>query len=272
MAGAERMTIEEVVRKVLRDEHADVIRESVTAVAQELMDAEVSKLIGARLGERTDDRATHRNGYRPRRWNTRAGEIELQTPSSGGAATSRASCSRAGAPSRRSSRSSSKPTCAASPPAASTSSWSRSGCGSRALRCRGSRRCSTSRSRRSGSARSSAATRICSSTPRSRRSETRAACSAQVRRRRARGARVGRREIIGSDVGATETEAFWRAFLRGLVARGSVGVRLAVSDAHPGLEAALAQVLGAPGSAAPCTSLETAWGTRGATGTACSAR
>ena len=29
MAGADRMTIEEVVRKVLRDEHADVIRESV---------------------------------------------------------------------------------------------------------------------------------------------------------------------------------------------------------------------------------------------------
>ena len=27
MAGAERMTIEEVVRKVLREEHADVIRE-----------------------------------------------------------------------------------------------------------------------------------------------------------------------------------------------------------------------------------------------------
>ena len=29
MAGQDRMTIEEVVRKVLRDEHADVIRESV---------------------------------------------------------------------------------------------------------------------------------------------------------------------------------------------------------------------------------------------------
>jgi hypothetical protein len=29
MAGRDRMTIEEVVRKVLRDEHADVIRESV---------------------------------------------------------------------------------------------------------------------------------------------------------------------------------------------------------------------------------------------------
>jgi hypothetical protein len=49
-------------------------------VAQELMEAEVSELIGARHGERTEDRATHRNGYRPRRWDTRAGEIELQVP------------------------------------------------------------------------------------------------------------------------------------------------------------------------------------------------
>src|SRR5512132_1971196 len=80
MAGRDRMTIEEVVRKVLRDEHADVIRESVRAVAQEIMEAEVSELIGAQHGERTDDRATHRNGYRPRRWDTRAGEIELQIP------------------------------------------------------------------------------------------------------------------------------------------------------------------------------------------------
>jgi putative transposase len=80
MAGMDRMTIAEVVREVLRDEHADVIRESVRAVAQELMEVEVSELIGAQRGERTDDRATHRNGYRPRRWDTRAGEIELQIP------------------------------------------------------------------------------------------------------------------------------------------------------------------------------------------------
>src|SRR5437763_5612863 len=80
MAGQDRMTIEEVVRQVLRDEHADVIRESVRAVAQELMEAEVSELIGAKLGERSEDRATYRNGYRPRRWDTRAGEIELQIP------------------------------------------------------------------------------------------------------------------------------------------------------------------------------------------------
>ena len=81
MAGADRMTIEEVVRKVLLDEHADVIREAVKAVAAEMMELEVSELIGAEHGERRPgDRATHRNGYRPRRWDTRAGEIELQIP------------------------------------------------------------------------------------------------------------------------------------------------------------------------------------------------
>src|SRR3954452_19249829 len=75
------MTIEEVVKRVLLDEHADVIREAVKAVAAEMMELEVSELIGAELGERRpEDRATHRNGYRARRWDTRAGEIELQIP------------------------------------------------------------------------------------------------------------------------------------------------------------------------------------------------
>src|SRR5215216_1700062 len=81
VAGADRMTIEEVVRRVLLDEHADVIREAVNAIAAEMMELEVSELIGAERGERRpEDRATHRNGYRPRRWDTRAGEIELQIP------------------------------------------------------------------------------------------------------------------------------------------------------------------------------------------------
>ena len=74
------MAIEEVVRKVLIDEHADLLRESVAFVAERLMEAEVSELIGAERGERSEDRATHRNGYRPRRWDTRAGELELQIP------------------------------------------------------------------------------------------------------------------------------------------------------------------------------------------------
>jgi hypothetical protein len=46
-----------------------------------MVEFEVSELIGAELGERRpDDRATHGNGYRPRRWNTRADEVELQIP------------------------------------------------------------------------------------------------------------------------------------------------------------------------------------------------
>ena len=56
----------------------------------------------------------------------------------------------------------------------------------------------------------------------------------------------GQREVIGLDVGAAETEAFWREFLRSLVRRGLAGVQLVISDAHEGLKAAIAQVLGAP--------------------------
>jgi putative transposase len=54
----------------------------------------------------------------------------------------------------------------------------------------------------------------------------------------------GRREVIGLDVGEAETESFWREFLRGLRARGLDGVRLCISDAHAGLKAAIAKVLG----------------------------
>jgi putative transposase len=81
VAGLDRMTTEEVVRKVLLEEHADVLRESLKLLVRELMEVEVSELIGAELGERRpEDRATHRNGYRSRRWDTRAGEIESQIP------------------------------------------------------------------------------------------------------------------------------------------------------------------------------------------------
>jgi putative transposase len=63
------MTIEEVVRKVLLDEQADVLRVAVEAVCAEVMEIEVAQRIGAKRGERRpDDRATHRNGDRARKW------------------------------------------------------------------------------------------------------------------------------------------------------------------------------------------------------------
>jgi putative transposase len=55
---------------------------------------------------------------------------------------------------------------------------------------------------------------------------------------------TGRREVVGIDVGEAETEAFWRSFLRSLRARGLDGVQLVISDAHTGLVAAIAKVLG----------------------------
>jgi transposase-like protein len=55
---------------------------------------------------------------------------------------------------------------------------------------------------------------------------------------------TGRREILSIDVGEAETEAVWTDFLRSLVKRGLVGVQLAISDAHAGLKAAIATVLG----------------------------
>jgi hypothetical protein len=53
----------------------------------------------------------------------------------------------------------------------------------------------------------------------------------------------GRREVLGMTVGASEAETFWTEFLRSLVRRGLRGVKLAISDAHEGLKAAVAKVL-----------------------------
>jgi len=53
----------------------------------------------------------------------------------------------------------------------------------------------------------------------------------------------GTREVLGVDVGDSEDEVFWTAFLRSLRARGLGGVQLVISDAHQGLKAAAARVL-----------------------------
>jgi transposase-like protein len=55
----------------------------------------------------------------------------------------------------------------------------------------------------------------------------------------------GRREVLGLAIGPSEAETFWTDFLRSLTRRGLRGVKLVVSDAHEGLKAAAAKVLGA---------------------------
>jgi putative transposase len=57
----------------------------------------------------------------------------------------------------------------------------------------------------------------------------------------------GDREVLGVDVGDSEDEVFWTAFLRGLKDRRLTGVRLVISDAHAGLKASIPRVLAGAG-------------------------
>jgi putative transposase len=73
----ERMTLLELVEK---GADADLVRDLLAFAAERLMAAEVEQLTGAACGARTPDRINHRNGYRERGWETRAGRIELAIP------------------------------------------------------------------------------------------------------------------------------------------------------------------------------------------------
>ena len=81
MAEGQSMTVADVVAQVRDGRLEDFVKEAVAIVARELMEAEVSAEIGAGFGEVSPEtRLTHRNGYRPRAWETRVGEIELLIP------------------------------------------------------------------------------------------------------------------------------------------------------------------------------------------------
>lgn len=73
----DRLTLASLLEK---GADSDLLREMITFVANRMMEMEVESLTGAAHGERSAERTNHRNGYRERDWETRAGTIPLEIP------------------------------------------------------------------------------------------------------------------------------------------------------------------------------------------------
>src|SRR6201990_892862 len=224
----------------------DVLREMVTAMANALMSAQADQLCGAEYGERSPQRSNRRNGYRARDWDTRAGTVELAVPKlrQGSYFPEWLLTHR-----RRAEQALVTVVATAYLLGVSTRRWERLAeqLGIKSL---------------SRSQVSEMATHLDAQVTAFRERPLDAgpytfcwvdALTVKVRE----GGRVvnvhalvatgvnadGHREILGLDVASAEDGAGWLAFLPGLVARGLSGVQLVVSDAHPGLVAAIGSAL-----------------------------
>lgn len=237
----------ELLELVSKAEGGDVdfLREGVRVLAQALMEAEVSVQIGAEHGERTPQRTTHRNGYRPRDWDTRVGTIELAVPRvrSGSFLPSILE------PRRRAERALTAVVAQCYVEGVSTR---RVDDVARAMGIDGISKSQVSRlcaelddvvaawRNRPLDAGPYAFVWLDALVVKVREGGRVANTAALV----ATGCNAdGYREILGLEIGAAEDGAAWTAFLRSLVARGLGGVKLVVSDAHCGLKDAVAAVL-----------------------------
>ncbi|MGH2813428.1 MAG: IS256 family transposase, partial [Actinomycetota bacterium] len=70
----------ELLRKHLEESSPDTLRQLVQDFAEILMGADADAICNAAYGEKTLERVNKRNGYRQRRWDTRAGTIDLEIP------------------------------------------------------------------------------------------------------------------------------------------------------------------------------------------------
>lgn len=239
-----RMALRELLGKYKDDAQVDALKEGLVLLVEELMEAEVKDKTGAERYERTKDRRTYRNGYRPRRWDTRVGSVRLRIPKV-----------RQGSyfpsllePRRRTEKALLSVVQEAYIHGVSTRKVDDL---VRALGIEGISRSEVSR--------------ICASLDeRMEAFRNRPLAGeypyvwldAKVVKVREDGRVVnmaavvavgvsstGEREVLGFDVGPAESYGFWLGFMRGLVARGLRGVKLVISDAHVGLKQALSEVL-----------------------------
>jgi putative transposase len=238
------------LRKQLEQASPDLLRAMVQEMAEALMGAEADALCGAGYGERSPERVNRRNGYRERPWDTRVGSIELAVPKL-----------REGSyfpewllqPRRRAEQALVSVVADAYLAGVSTRRVEK------LVQQLGIDRMSKSQVSRLAKSLDQIVedfrTRPLDGAP-----YPYLTLDALVVKCREGGRTVnvcvvhavgvnheGFRESLGLDVVTAEDGAAWLAFLRSLVARGLVGVRLATSDAHPGLVDAIAATL--PGAA-----------------------
>ena len=248
MVEGQRMTVADVVGQVRDGRLEDFVREAVVLVCRELMEAEISAEIGAEHGEvAPESRVTHRNGYRPRPWETRVGEIDLLIPRT-----------RHGSyfpsflePRRRSEQAIVAVVLEAYVNGVSTRKVDRlvEQLGIEGMTkdrvsalCRG---LDEQVERFRGRPLEGAYPYLWLDAKHVKvRDHGRVVSKALVVAYAVH--ETGLREVIGLDIGEVESGSFWVEFLRGLKKRGLQGVGLAISDQHEGLKTAIARVLACP--------------------------
>ena len=240
--ATQSMTLVDVLRKG-EDPEVDFLREGMRWLIQQLMETEVSTQIGAERYQRSDERTTQRNGYRSRQWDTRLGTLELAIPKL-----------RTGSyfPSWLEARRRGEQALVAVVAEAYVQGVSTRKVEAlvQSLGIAGISKSEVSRLCASLDAQTEAfrTRRLDAEYPyvwldaryEHVREDHRVQAMAVVV---AYGVRAdGVREVLGVDVGLSEDVVCWREFLQGLVARGLRGVRLVISDAHPGLKQAIKEV------------------------------
>jgi len=223
---------------------ADLLREMIGFAAQRLMELDVEGLTGAAHGARDPERINHRNGYRDRLWETRAGTVELRIPKL-----------RKGSyfpgflePRRMAEKALTAVIQEAYVQGISTRSVDD------LVKALGMSGISKSQvSRLCGEIDDKVHTFLnrplegewpyiwLDATYLKVRQNGRIVSVAVIIAVGVNG--DGRREVLGLAIGPSEAETFWTEFLRKLARRGMRGVKLVVSDAHEGLKAAVAKVL-----------------------------
>jgi putative transposase len=238
-----RMSLLQLLDKAEAGADPEFLRDGLRLLVQELMDAEVTQLVGAGPYERRDTRLTQRNGYREREWDTRVGTMDLQIPKL-----------RQGTyfpgllePRRRHERALLSVVQQAYVHGVSTRAVDHL---AEALGLKGISKDQVSRicKELDGQVHAFRTRRLNGEYPylmldatfQKVREDGRVVSMAVLI---AVGVRAtGEREILGVDVGPAEDYQFWLDFLRDLKERGVTGVLLVTSDAHLGLKAAVAQV------------------------------